>query len=1073
MPPPAPPPPAPAQPVLAYVLAAHVATPGLPELSVQQGDFVELVNNHAATPPRGWCYCRTHAGEVGLLPWYYLVSSAHVALAASLEASAPSVEHLEVVVTRGPGGALGMDFDLDNCIRRVVPGSPAEAAGLRPGDLVTGADGLLLAGRSLMELLDPSRRSFFLQITRGLSDPLKASENIMSTLKLSQRMSADSQVAEVDGLTYVSVVPGRHPAAEGKLREGGVERVERGAVMRQVRREVVLRRGEDGLLGLDVDGRNTITRLLPNTPAAEGGQLRVGDVVVAVDGVELRRKLVKHALRPGKKKFTFVVVSEEWEEAASDATAKQRVSKDYEEINALKSWKIDDAMRSALAATTHDDDAISTEDVDISSSRGSLTSTPASTPRPALEPVAAPPSPMPNDAAVLETIAEGEAMGATVPKWVLEEHKQLVQSTRSSAAPSSGGPSPIFSSSSASHSPQPFHGSVPVPENIGTMRMEDMLRSAMEAAANDERKTAEFEAMLTRYQKHPGVQRRKRDEEASKKHRLEIANRPCYLRERERIPEAVRPNYKLFDDFIMAGCSEELAEELMRFPILKLLRLQKHELQAMPIHELLHYTLDRRMPEESARAVLFSLPDKFTTDVQAAKRNEWLETQRRIFDEMEEAGFPGVRPVTPVKPPHSAAPAATPVAPAREDPQAGGDSTPQPTARSRAEEASVDANPSAAPSACQVKEQSNESCSASGGTMPSGARSDGAPAGANEPSDAAGKADPEGRVAAEASEDQMPSPLGSTSGGPQKLYRDTELMDAIGQGTYGSVYRGRCHGEWVAVKVMSLQHDTAEHVKREIKLMKECKCDNIVAYRDAYIKDRMLWVVMELCDIGSALDLMRALNAPLQEAAILWIARGVLTALDYMHTSRKAIHRDIKAANILVTEQGVVKVADLGVAAQLFNTMSKRGTMIGTPHWMAPETLAQMGNDSGEYDTKVDIWSLGITMIELAEMVPPYGDVRSIFKVMILIANSAPPTLSAATEASPMFHDLIAKTLIKDAATRSSAADLLKHPAVEGAHKESLLAAIVARQAVEQDSSVRENPNRGASEEVLEKTMIL
>ena len=112
-----------------------------------------------------------------------------------------------------------------------------------------------------------------------------------------------------------------------------------------------------------------------------------------------------------------------------------------------------------------------------------------------------------------------------------------------------------------------------------------------------------------------------------------------------------------------------------------------------------------------------------------------------------------------------------------------------------------------------------------------------------------------------------------------------------------------------------------------------------------------LWVVMEFCRVGSTLDVMRRQGNPLSEPQSAWVIRGMLYALDYMHTERRAIHRDIKAANVLLTAAADVKLADLGVAAQLYNTMSKRGTMIGTPHWMAPESLG-LNPSAGGYNTK-------------------------------------------------------------------------------------------------------------------------
>ena len=136
-------------------------------------------------------------------------------------------------------------------------------------------------------------------------------------------------------------------------------------------------------------------------------------------------------------------------------------------------------------------------------------------------------------------------------------------------------------------------------------------------------------------------------------------------------------------------------------------------------------------------------------------------------------------------------------------------------------------------------------------------------------------------------------------GGSSSVYRSTVLMEPIGRGTYGAVYRGTCAGHDVAVKVLPLQTNTAEDIKREIKIMRECACDYIIAYRDAFIREHemrsTLWVVMEFCRVGSTLDVMRRQGKPLTEQQSAWVIRGMLYALDYMHTERRAIHRDIKA----------------------------------------------------------------------------------------------------------------------------------------------------------------------------------
>ena len=181
--------------------------------------------------------------------------------------------------------------------------------------------------------------------------------------------------------------------------------------------------------------------------------------------------------------------------------------------------------------------------------------------------------------------------------------------------------------------------------------------------------------------------------------------------------------------------------------------------------------------------------------------------------------------------------------------------------------------------------------------------------------------------------------------------------------------------------------------------------------------------------------------------------------------------RRAQAANILLTKRGEVKLADLGVAAQLYNTMSKRGTMIGTPHWMAPETLSQSGPDDGKYDTKVDIWGAGITAIELAQMWPPFSNIKAVFQappdppppssptalppppvptpcrppqVMMLIVNGAPPCVDSHVEASDAFRAFLAAALVKEPADRPSARTLLDDPFLRDASIDSLREAIAS-----------------------------
>jgi len=288
----------------------------------------------------------------------------------------------------------------------------------------------------------------------------------------------------------------------------------------------------------------------------------------------------------------------------------------------------------------------------------------------------------------------------------------------------------------------------------------------------------------------------------------------------------------------------------------------------------------------------------------------------------------------------------------------------------------------------------------------------------------------------------------AAEGSPRARARvETKLRRHIGTGANGSVYVGECGGEEVAVKVLSLEPATCEDIKNEIRILRNCDCEHIVAYKDAFVREYQmrstLWVVMEFCEAGSTLDVMRKVGRGFDEPCVAGICRGVLRALEYMHVERKVIHRDIKAANVLLDARGGVKLADLGVVAQLQHTMSKRGTMIGTPHWMAPESLG-LNPSAGGYNTKVDVWGLGITAIELVEMKPPFNSASSVYEAMMHICQGPAATLKPETDASPLLREFISASLVKDPNERPAAGDLLQHPFLKKASAEAL-ASIVAR----------------------------
>ena len=172
----------------------------------------------------------------------------------------------------------------------------------------------------------------------------------------------------------------------------------------------------------------------------------------------------------------------------------------------------------------------------------------------------------------------------------------------------------------------------------------------------------------------------------------------------------------------------------------------------------------------------------------------------------------------------------------------------------------------------------------------------------------------------------------------------------------------------------------------QLKLLQRCNSAYIVRAFGAFAKPKELWIVMEYCDFGSLLDVMRSMDEPLTEGAIAAACSDSVRGLWYMHSQKRAIiHRDIKSANILLNSEGRVKLADFGVAAQLNSTASKRNSVIGTPHWMAPEVIS-----NGKYDARADVWSLGITAIELAQGRPPHHGMRPVLKVSHAPQAAAP-----------------------------------------------------------------------------------
>ncbi|XP_012711036.1 serine/threonine-protein kinase 4 [Fundulus heteroclitus] len=302
-----------------------------------------------------------------------------------------------------------------------------------------------------------------------------------------------------------------------------------------------------------------------------------------------------------------------------------------------------------------------------------------------------------------------------------------------------------------------------------------------------------------------------------------------------------------------------------------------------------------------------------------------------------------------------------------------------------------------------------------------------------------------------------------------------DVLEKLGEGSYGCVFKANHKetGEIVAIKQVPVESDLQEIIK-EISIMQQCNSPHVVRYYGSYFKNSDLWIVMEYCGGGSVSDIIRIRNKTLTEEEIATVIHSTLKGLEYLHFMRK-IHRDIKAGNILLNTEGQAKLADFGVAGQLTDTMAKRNTVIGTPFWMAPEVIQEIG-----YNCVADIWSLGITAIEMAEGKPPYADIHPM-RAIFMIPTNPPPTFRNPDQWSPDFVDFVKKCLVKNPENRATATQLLLHPFIKSAKPNSILRALIQdameiklkrQEEADQREQDAEDENNSDEDEVDQGTMV-
>ncbi|XP_063751722.1 serine/threonine-protein kinase 10 isoform X1 [Eleginops maclovinus] len=299
-----------------------------------------------------------------------------------------------------------------------------------------------------------------------------------------------------------------------------------------------------------------------------------------------------------------------------------------------------------------------------------------------------------------------------------------------------------------------------------------------------------------------------------------------------------------------------------------------------------------------------------------------------------------------------------------------------------------------------------------------------------------------------------------------------EIIGELGDGAFGKVYKARNKetGVLAAAKVIETKcEEELEDYIVEIDILAKCDHRYIVKLLDAFYHDNKLWIMIEFCPGGAVDATMLELDRGLTEPQIKVVCRQMLEALIYLH-SMKIIHRDLKAGNILLMLDGDIKLADFGVSAKNTKTLQRRDSFIGTPYWMAPEVVMCETMKDAPYDYKADVWSLGITLIEIAQIEPPHHELNPM-RVLLKIAKSEPPTLEQPHKWSQEFKDFLKKSLDKNPETRPTVAQLIEHPFVRKVTSNRPLRELVAEAKAEVMEEIEDNREEGEEDDAMELTV--